>query len=114
MRAGKLRHLYTIEQKTDTPDGMGGVTSEWATVEQVYGRQLIKSVDWRAMEKTTADQVESFRRARFETRYATGINPAMRLKTPSGEYYEIEAVYDPSQKGERLEIIAFQRQNRGV
>lgn len=114
MRSGKLRHLYTIEQKTDTLDGMGGVTSSWATATQVYGRQLIRDADWRAMERPAADQVESFRRVRFETRYTTGISPAMRLKTPSGEYFEIESVYDPSQKGERLEIVAFQRQNGGV
>lgn len=113
MRAGKLRTLLTIEQRTDTPDGMGGVTSTWSTVVQVYGRQLIREADWRATEKTTADQTESFRRVRFETRYTTGIAPAMRLKTPAGEYYQIEAAYDPSQKGERLEIVAYQRQNGG-
>lgn len=95
-------------------DGMGGSTTEWTTATQVYGRQLIKEADWRASERVVADQIESFRRVRFETRYTTGITPAMRLKTPSGEIYQIEAVYDPSQKGERLEIIAFQRQNGGV
>jgi head-tail adaptor len=113
MRAGKLRTLLTIEQRTDTPDGMGGVTSTWSTVVQVYGRQLIRAADWSSMEKTAADQVESYRRTRWETRFVTGIKPKMRLKTPADEYYQIEAVYDPSQKGERLEIVAFQRQNGG-
>lgn len=114
MKAGKLRTLLTIEKRTDTSDGMGGVTVVWSTQTTVYGRQLFNARDWQARVEVVADQSSSIQRCRFETRFATGITPLMRIKTPDSRYFEIEAVYDPSGKRERLEIVAKELQNAGV
>jgi len=114
MKAGTLRTLLTFEGRTDTTDGMGGVTVAWSTVAQAYGRQLFRDREWRAAENITANQTSSVQRSRWEARYTTGISPAMRMKTPEGRVFEIESVYDPSGKGERIEIVAKELQNPGV
>lgn len=113
MKAGKLRTLITIEKRTDTTDGMGGVTSVWSTQTTVYGRQLINVREWKAGANVQADQASSQQRSRWETRYITGITPEMRMKIGS-RVFEIESVYDPSGKCERLEIICTELQNPGV
>lgn len=113
MKAGKLRTLLTIEKRGDTPDGMGGVTIAWTTQTTVYGRQLINSRDWTARAAVAANQTESVQRSRWETRFVTGITPAMRVKIGT-RVFEIEAVYDPSGKHERLEMVCIELQNPGV
>lgn len=109
MKAGKLRTLLTIEKRGDTPDGMGGSTTTWTTFGTVYGRQIIRRAD----SEFKADQLSSVQVSRWETRFLTGITPKMRLVSGS-RVFEIEAVYDPSQKRERLEIVCTELQNPGV
>lgn len=109
MKAGKLRTLLTIQTRTDTTDGMGGSTTTWATFGTVYGRQIIK----RAEAEFTADQLSSVQVCRWETRFIAGITPKMRLVS-GVRVFEIEAVFDPSQKRERLELICTELQNPGV
>jgi len=50
MRAGQLRHLVTVKSPTHTADGKGGiattwgtVTTCWASVEPLRGREWIES-----------------------------------------------------------------------
>ena len=114
MKAGKLRTLLTIEKRTDTPDGMGGVTTVWSTQTTVYGRQLINARDWKAGADVTAGQTQSVQRSRWETRFVTGVDAGMRVKIGTTRLLEIEAAYDPSQKGERLELVCVELQNPGV
>lgn len=109
MRAGKLRTLITIEQRTNSPDGMGGVTTSWTEFCKSYARQIIKRAD----ANTIADQIESVQYSRWEVRYIDGISPKMRIVVGS-RVMEINAVYDPSQKRERLEIVCTELQNPGV
>lgn len=109
MKAGKLKTLLTIEKRTDTADGMGGSTTAWATFGTVYGRQIIR----RTEAEFTADQLSSVQVSRWETRFLAGITPKMRLSA-GARVFEIEAVLDPSGKGERLEILCTELQNPGV
>ena len=109
MRAGKLRTLITIEQRTNSPDGMGGVTTSWTEFCKSWGRQIIRRAD----ANTIADQIESVQYSRWEIRYIDGISPKMRIVVGS-RVMEINAVYDPSQKRERLEIVCTELQNPGV
>lgn len=108
MRAGKLRTILTIEQRTDVSDGMGGVTTEWKEFCKAWGRQIIR----RAESDVIASGLESVLGTKWEIRWVAGISPKMRVKI--GErILDIEAVYDPSQKGERLELICVEHQNEG-
>lgn len=109
MRAGKLRTLISIQQGTATSDGMGGKTVVWSEFAKVYAHQIIKRAD----ANTIADQIESVQYSRWVVRYIDGISPKMRIVVGS-RVMEINAVYDPSQKRERLEIVCTELQNPGV
>ena len=113
MKSGKLRKAIEIQQLVKTPDGMGGYSETWATFCRVYGRQIFGGKGWRAAAQTGAEQTESLQRSCWETRFVSGITPAMRMKSDN-RIFEIEAVYDPSSKRERLEIICTELQNPGV
>lgn len=109
MRIGKLRTLLVIKQKTTSPDGVGGITEEWTDFAKVYGRQSVR----RAWEAHTDDQLSSMLNINWETRYVAGVTPQMRVCVGDREL-EILAVYDPSQKCERLMIVTRELQNPGV
>lgn len=108
-RVGQRRTLITIQKETTTGDGMGGTTSEWSDFAKIYARQVIRRAD----ANTIADQIESAQHSRWDIRYIAGVTPKMRLVVGS-RVMEINAVYDPSQKRERLEILCTELQNPGV
>jgi len=109
-RVGQRRTLISIQQeKTATSDGMGGKTVVWSEFAKVYARQIIRRAD----ANTIADQIESVQYSRWDIRYLAGVTPKMRLVVGS-RVMEINAVYDPSQKRERLEIVCTELQNPGV
>jgi SPP1 family predicted phage head-tail adaptor len=101
MRAGRLRHLYQIEEKLRKSDGQGGFSPVWFPVCSVYGR--LKKIT--ANTETEAGQRQAVKAVVFETRFNLRIRPDMRLNH-GGDYYEITGVFDPSGRGERLEITA--------
>ncbi len=109
MRAGKLKTLLVVQQKTLTPDGMGGSTVTWTEFCQLYGDEIINQ----AKSQSTADQLSSIQICKWKTRYRAGITPKMRLVAGT-RVFEIDAAYDPSRKRERLEIICTELQNPGV
>jgi len=108
-RVGQRRTLISIQQETATSDGMGGKTVVWSEFAKVYARQIIRRAD----ANTIADQIESVQYSRWDIRYLDGVTPKMRLVVGS-RVMEINAVYDPSQKRERLEIVCTELQNPGV
>lgn len=108
-RVGQRRTLITIQKETTTGDGMGGTTSEWSDFAKIYARQIIRRAD----ANTIADQIESVQYSRWDVRFIAGITPKMRVVVGS-RVMEINAVYDPSQKRERLEILCTELQNPGV
>lgn len=108
MRAGRLRTKISILRRTDTPDGMGGSVSSWTVFAEVWGRRIIKS----AYQTTVAEQLESRLNALWEIRYLDGVTPDMRLEA-EGKIYDIQAVYDPSQKKALLVLVTVEYQAEG-
>ena len=108
-RAGQRRTLISIQQETVTIDEMGGKTVVWSEFAKIYARQIIRRAD----ANTIADQIESSQYSRWDVRFIAGVTPEMRIVVGS-RTMEINAVYDPSQKRERLEIICTELQNPGV
>lgn len=108
-RVGQRRTLITIQKETATSDGMGGKTVVWSEFAKVYARQIIRRAD----ANTIADQIESAQYSRWDIRFIAGVTPKMRLVVGS-RVMEINAVYDPSQKRERLELVCTELQNPGV
>lgn len=109
MRIGRLRSLIIIKQKVTVADDIGGVTETWTEYARVYGCQSVR----RAWERISADQESSSLNVNWETRFKAGVSPDMRLEV-NGHTFEILAVYDPSQKGERLMIVSRELQSPGV
>ncbi len=113
MKVGKLRKSIEIQTLVKTADGMGGFSETWATYRRVYGRQIFGGWSWRAQAAANAGQIESLQRSRWETRFVPGVTPEMRILV-DGRTLEIEAVYDPSNRRERLEFVCKELQNKGV
>lgn len=109
MQAGRLRTKLIIQEKIRKPDGQGGFSEIWAEFCQVYGRQIVRKAD----AVVIADQTSSVQMCRFETRFVDGVSPKMRALINT-RVFEIEAVYDPSQKRERLVLDCTELQNSGV
>lgn len=109
MKIGKLRTKLIIKRKVAEPDGAGGITETWEEFATVYGRQSVR----RAWEASKDDQLSSMLNINWETRFVRGITPQMRVYV-DGRELEILAVYDPSQKCERLMIVTRELQNQGV
>ena len=75
MRAGDLRHRIVIQEKTDTPDGMGGFTSTWS--EKFKARAAIWPLS--SKEQLDAMKLESVITNKIRIRYRAGITSANRI-----------------------------------
>jgi len=76
MQSGKLRHLFTIEQPTETKDGSGRMVVTWSTFASVYGSLTPSSYKYQVMaesSKLIASDV-------VRIRYLDGITEKMRFK----------------------------------
>jgi SPP1 family predicted phage head-tail adaptor len=100
MRPGKLRHLITIQSRTETLDAYGGTVhvwanfaTAWAKILPLSGRDLIAAQA--AMNETTT---------RFFIRYLDWINASMRIVS-GGKCYDITAIIDTDEKHEELQIM---------
>jgi len=104
MRAGKLRHLVTIQNFSQTQNQYGEVITEWidgprirASVEPLRGREYFAAAQVNA---ETTYRV----RCRYHPELATDDATSKRL-TVQGMTLEIEAVLDVELKHEWMEII---------
>ncbi|MBF0406471.1 MAG: phage head closure protein [Candidatus Riflebacteria bacterium] len=104
MRIGLLRKIIEIQQLVKTPDAMGGFSEQWVIYCQLYGREVIRRADTTFQAMQNQSEIQS----RFETRYSDGIKPDMRL-VMDNRIFQIDAVYDPSGRRERLEFICTER-----
>jgi SPP1 family predicted phage head-tail adaptor len=75
-RIGDLRDRVTLEQEVRTPDGAGGATSSWETVEELWAAIRPITGD----ERLRADQVSGRLTHEVWIRYRSGVLPAMRFR----------------------------------
>ncbi len=103
IRAGKLRHKITIQQRSTERDEYGGVPDAWtdvatvrASVEPLQGREFYASQQMQA-EVTT----------RFRIRYRSGVKPAMRVRF-NERSYDITSVINPDERNGELHLMAVE------
>jgi len=111
VRAGKLRHRVTLQQRVTgspqkTPMGApdaawSDVATVWADVRPLGGRELF-----------LAQQAESKVEAEIEIRYRAGVVAAMRAKH-GAVIYNIEAVIDPEERHIRMVLRCSRGVNNG-
>lgn len=100
MRAGKLRHLVTIQRATETQDSAGEpvvvwteFAKAWAAVEPLKGREFFE-----------AQQHYGQVTHRVAIRYLAGIVPKMRV-VHGERSFDIQAVLHLEERGREIHLI---------
>lgn len=111
MRAGKLRHRVTIQQRSaasptnhasgEKDASWGTYLTVWASVEPLTGRELF-----------AAQQVNSEVNVRIRMRYREGITHRMRVSF-QGRIYDIVAVIDREERHVELELLCTEGASNG-
>lgn len=100
MRAGRLRHRVTIQQKTVSQDGYGAevitwadVATVWASVEPLRGREFLDT-------RREGAEVST----RIVIRYRAGIVPEMRV-TFGDHVYDLLSVVHVEERARELQLM---------
>lgn len=97
MRAGKLNKRVGLQQLTQTPDGAGGFTEEWATIATLWAEVAPVS----AFERLQADQLRAGVSHRVTIRHRAGVTAKHRLQL-GARTFQVQGVRNPDEANERL------------
>ena len=101
MRAGTLRHRITIQEQTDTADGMGGFSTTWTDLFDM--RAAIWPLS--AKESLDAMKLELVVTHKIRIRYRSGITAKNRIKFGS-RIFNIISLINPDERNRILDILA--------
>ena len=76
MRSGEMRHKLAIQVKSETADGIGGVTVSWADSFTIYGKQQ----QFSGMERLENQKLTGKNPIRFIVYYDSRILQTHRIK----------------------------------
>lgn len=101
IQSGNLRHRAELQKQDEVSDGAGGVILTWTRVRDIWCH--IRSI-------SGSQQMESMRRDssishEITVRYADDVDTNKRI-VYKGKMYNIEAVRNPDELNDRLELIA--------
>lgn len=109
MRAGKLRHLVTVQTELEDQSSMtGAVTKAWATVASVYAS--VEPLIGRELQRAMAERAELTYTIR--TRYLAGITTRHRLLY-DGKTFNIRSVVDVEERHRELVLMCTEGLNDG-
>lgn len=97
--AGMLRNKVTVERLTDTPDGMGGYTKSWSSVQTAW--MHLKPLS--GSERLHAQYLEAATTHRAHCRASVDVTTADRLKKGS-RVFNVRAVLDLEERGKFYEL----------
>jgi|SRR3990172_2575057 len=100
MRIGELRHRVTLESPTRTADGMGGFTTAWTTVAEVFAAVWPVS----ATEQIEALQTVMTVTHRIRMRYRSDVASSWRVKF-GDRYFAIVSLINPNEAGKLLDLL---------
>lgn len=101
MRSRDLRHSIELQARTDVADGMGGVTSSWATQGSAI-RAAIWPVSVSEQRKAAAPTAIGTHQIRI--RYYAGISEAWRVKFGS-RFFSIVGIVDKEEKRVQMDLL---------
>ena len=102
IRAGELRHIIEIQERTESTDGYGGKLFTWTEFATVRA----KFAPIKGRELTAAKAEYSEGTVRFYIRYLSGVTAKMRI-IYNGQVYEIKAQpINTEGMNRELEILA--------
>ena len=106
MKAGRLRHIISIQESTPTPDGTGGFTIAWTNVSEMA--EVPASV-WplKSLETLDAMKVELDNLYTIRIRYQPGITTKMRIYwVDESKTFDIISMTDKDMKHNEIEFVA--------
>lgn len=110
MKAGKMRHLVTIQRQTGARDTSGNETDTWNTFATVWAHIEPYVGSARAgREEFTGNQMVGLDYTRFHLRYLAGLAPKDRILY-GARIFDIQAVNNRDERNFELELIAKERQ----
>lgn len=102
MRAGRLRHVITIQKMTETKDSYGAPVKSWenfavvrAAIEPLNGREFF-----------AAQSVRKENTIRFRLRYVAGLTEDMRIIHDSKSYHMIAPPINNDLRNNEITIMA--------
>ena len=101
MRAGTLRHRITIQEQTDTADGMGGFSTTWTDLFDM--RVAIWPLS--AKERLEAMKLGVEVTHKIRGRYRSGITPKNRIKFDT-RIFNITSMINPDERNRTLDMLA--------
>lgn len=108
--SSRLRHLLTLQQEVQTPDGGGGYTRGWQDVASLWA-EIIPLTDTQnsshgsGREVLFAGQVQAEISHRIRLRYRDGVTARMRLVFEN-RAFNIRAVADTSENRDTMDVLA--------
>jgi SPP1 family predicted phage head-tail adaptor len=102
VRAGRFRHLVTLEELTRTRLPGGGWSESWESFATDVPAAITPLT---GQERLRAMQVSATLSHRIEVRYVAGITPAMRLWY-DGRQFDVKAAVDVGERHEVWEMLA--------
>ncbi|MDM0024080.1 phage head closure protein [Variovorax saccharolyticus] len=111
MRAGKLRHVGTLQSRVETPDpSTGALVVTWPTFEADV-RADIRFLG--GLETLKADAVTAISKASIRIRYRPGVVETMRFVETDGKTFDINNI-SPDDTGRRwLDLACTTGANQG-
>lgn len=108
MKAGSLRHVIDIQQRTLTADAYGGREREWDE-DEPFAKEIYASVEpLSGSEQWRADQVQASVTHKVTIRYLAGVTSKMRIKF--GErYLKIASVKNLDERNRTLEVMCTEQ-----
>lgn len=109
MRAGRLRHQVTIEQRSSTPDTFGEPANTWSTL---YADQPASIDPISARELIAAGAIQSEATHRVRMRYVAGVQTKHRIVFGT-RVFDIRAVRDVEERNVELELLCSEGASAG-
>lgn len=103
MIIGELRSRITIEQLSDTPDGIGGKIRTWSTLKTLWA--YIEPAN--ASERYFAQRVEDNITHKVLIRYTTGLDTSMRIVYKTRKF-QIKGLKEVENKHRFIEISCME------
>jgi len=100
MKAGRLRHLATIETYTETRNEIGSVTMAWSE----YAKAWCDISPISGNEKYVSAEKHATATHQVYIRFIDGVTPKMRLAA-RGRVFEIKAVLNVGEKDRMMQLI---------
>ena len=100
MRAGKKRHLITIQQRTDTKSSTGAVTTTWTKFKSLWANVS----DIRGYEKESANAAWPGSDSKIMFSYVSGLLPTMRILF-NDKIYSILDIENVEERNRNIKLI---------